>query len=445
MATTETKTEGTYYPPFYAIQNDWNLSLTNNNGTADNDFWISLIQHQQTQNQPTSINATVHINTNKTNQLIPKLTIKTDNNDIDSKQNDNLDWTINIHSISDDNKQNNPKYYSETTCSQYNLDNYRIIPSYNQITYQQQSKVSINCLDIAKSSYFKREYICSGLENGNINIYDIESSKLKMNCTGHNGSITQCKFFPFGDLILSGDTKGVLNIYAIADPKGKPAVNFEGHKGDISCINFIGEGSQIVSGSRDNTVILWDCSTQKQVIQFGSLGLSTINQIDLIKNDKILTSVSTDGYLKFYDITNGKDIINIKEYNGNSIECFSILNDNCIIIANDNGMCYIYDIRMLNENKINCICKIQRDEKCIKKMIKCNENELILSNPAGSIWKWKLDINKDININNVNTIMEWTGNDQFGVNDFVITNDDKKDNKMYVATKNYKIKEYMLL
>ena len=48
-----------------------------------------------------------------------------------------------------------------------------------------------------------------------------------MQCSEHLGRIKCCKFFPYRDLILSGDTKGILNIYAIADPKGKPAATFK--------------------------------------------------------------------------------------------------------------------------------------------------------------------------------------------------------------------------
>merc|ERR1712129_465793 len=116
----------------------------------------------------------------------------------------------------------------------------------------------INCIDVAKSFYFKRNYVSVGLQNGNICIYDVESSKLKMECRNDSGAhITKCKFFPFGDLILSGDTKACLNIFAIADPKGQPAATFTGHKADIACFDFFDKGSELISGASDNLLILW--------------------------------------------------------------------------------------------------------------------------------------------------------------------------------------------
>ena len=217
--------------------------------------------------------------------------------------------------------------------------------------------------------------------------------------------------------------------------------------GDITCIDFVGVGSQIISGATDNTVRLWNCGDQKQITQFGKLGLAQMNQISLINDNKILLTSSSDGKFSFYDISSGKCIIEINGCNGNSVESHSILNNkNCVILGSDNGICYIYDIRKLDKNNINCITTIQRDERSIKKIIKCNGNKLILYNQEGSIWKWNIDINKNIdNVNKVNTSHEWTGNQQFGINDVVLMNDDNNIKKLFVATKNYQIKEYDLL
>ena len=211
-------------------------------------------------------------------------------------------------------------------------------------------------------------------------------------------------------------------------------------------MTFVDEGKEILSGASDNTVILWNCSNQQAIQQFGTLSLSTINQISYGDKDKILTAASSNGQLAMYDIKTGKDIVTINACNGDSVESFCIFNhNNCIITTGENGICYIYDIRKLDSQNIHCIGKIQRDERSIKKIVLCpdTENELILCNGLGSVWKWKVDINKDINLNAISTVCEWTGNDQFGINDLVLVNKAKNDYKLYVATKNYEIKEYM--
>ena len=460
MEESKTSTD-TFYPSYCDIQSDWELSLpsnTNNNKLNNdedrNTFWISLIKHNNDEHNRCYIEGKVMINSddNKNEQLTSNLIINKTN---DKKIIQNLDWKMKLCPFRlNDNQNDNYYYYGKINCVDGDnamLKDYKIIPFYK--TENKIASSSINCIDIDKSNYFKRWYICAGLENGNINIIDVESFKLKMKCNKGDdniSSITTAKFFPFGDLILAGDTKGVLAIYAIADPKGRPAVIFNnGHKADISCINFINEGSEILSAGNDSTIILWNCGTQKQIIKYGKLGLSKINQIDLMQNNKILISSSTNGYLTFYDVKNGQKINEINVWNGENVECFSTFNhnDNCLITTNENGMCFIYDIRKINE--LNYIGKIQRNGKLIKKMIKCdNENELILYNSFGSIWKWNIDLHKDINnINNINTICEWTGNDQFGINDTVIMNTEKDKNKkkIFVATKNYEIKQYPLL
>lgn len=444
MAATESKSNSDIFHPSYCeIQSDWDLSLSlknnNSNNTHNeesNSFWISLNKYNDNDNDRLYINGKVKINNddNKNDKLTSDLII--------NKNNDyNLDWKMDLcpYNI---NKNKNNYWYGNINC--VNNDN-KLLKDYKMIPFYQRDKIctsSIKCIDVAKSSYFKRWYICAGLENGDINIIDIESNKLKMKCNKSEniGGITSAKFFPFGDLILSGDTKGILSIYAIADPKGKPAVTFNGHKADITCIDFLNEGSEILSGAYDSTIIRWNCSTQKQVINYGKLGLSKINQIGLIQDDKILISSSTDGYLTFYDVKNGKEINKINVSN----ECFTTFNDNkTLITTNENGLCYIYDIRNLNGSNTNCIGKIQRNQKLIKKMIKYDENEIILYNPSGSIWKWNIDIST--HISNVNTLCEWTGNDTFGINDVVLMNGEQQDRKLFVATKNNLLLQYPLL
>ena len=241
----ENKTETVYYPSFCSFQNDWELSIpkkSNNkkSNEEDNTFWISLIKHGIDENNRCYIDASINItNYDKDKTLRSDLIIKNNANDVDEKNNNFIDWKMKICALNNDYYKE--YYYGKVNCLDHGLNDYKIIPYFKKIgTENKNERIAINCLDIAKSSYFKRFYILCGLENGKINIYDVESNKLKMKCddgnTGNHGRITQCKFFPFGDLILSGDTKGILNIYAIADPKGKPAVNFTVSYFYIFCI-----------------------------------------------------------------------------------------------------------------------------------------------------------------------------------------------------------------
>lgn len=252
------------YPAFCSIQDDWEYPFIGdsssksppiNNDDDLSEFWISVIKHNADEQKRLHIDATVNIDIPQNDQQIGcTLTPQID----DDVKHENLNWNITLLPLPPDPKSKskaksqslsksqsesptnskqsnsinssndfNHRYYAQIT---YDLWRCNLIPSYHSITdskpHYPSKRTPIHCLDVAKSSYFKRWYIASGLENGTINIHDVETSKLKMNCSGHNGRVTTCKFFPFGDLILSGDTRGVLNIYAVADPKGKPAVSF---------------------------------------------------------------------------------------------------------------------------------------------------------------------------------------------------------------------------
>ena len=161
--------------------------------------------------------------------------------------------------------------------------------------------------------------------------------------------------------------------------------------------------------------------------------------------DKLVMSASNSGYLRCYDVKSGKEVLNVNGCDGESIECFEVFgNGNVVMLGSDEGVCYVYDIRKLDGNEIDCIGKIQRDGECLKKIMKANEseNELIVCNSNGNIWKWQVDTCKDLKMENVNVISEWTGNEQFGMNDVAMTNE---CNNLYVATKNGEIKEYALI
>merc|ERR1712130_135259 len=99
-----------------------------------------------------------------------------------------------------------------------------------------------------------------------------------------------------------------------------------------------------------------------------------------------------------------------------------------VILGGEDGVCYLYDIRKINQDAKE-IGKIQRDGHCIKKIQKMDgkENEVVISNANGNVWQWNVD-----KLESIETTAEWTGNEQFGINDFAMANG---HNKMYVATK----------
>eukprot|EP01084_Bolivina_argentea_P237097 398570_1 len=91
MATEESKNEP-IHPAFCSIQNDWERSLTSVNNTtskSNNEFWISLIQHNANQNKRCYLDSKVQMNSPKDdNTLTSTITINNGNN---AKDNLNCD------------------------------------------------------------------------------------------------------------------------------------------------------------------------------------------------------------------------------------------------------------------------------------------------------------------------------------------------------------------
>ena len=181
-------------------------------------------------------------------------------------------------------------------------------------------------------------------------------------------------------------------------------------------------------------------------------GLSSINQVE-ISNDKILTDVSSDGWLTVYDLKSGKQIVKVTGCGGENIECFSRLkadDGRFLVMGGDDGMCYVGDIRKMestNDLYVHHVGRVQRDDMTIKKIIRCgNTDDFILFTGTGSLWQWRLTVNKELEMETAMTLNEWTGNQNFGINDVAsMHDDDKQSDKMFVATKDGQIKEYAML
>merc|ERR1712173_290940 len=121
---------------------------------------------------------------------------------------------------------------------------------------------------------------------------------------------------------------------------------------------------------------------------------------------KMVMSASNDGSFKCWDKQSGKEILSMNGCNGASVECFEVFgNGNMVMLGGENGVCHLYDIRKMDAKAIG---NVQRDGHCIKKMKKMDgkENELIVSNANGNVWKWNIDKLKKIDV-----MTEWTGNE----------------------------------
>jgi WD40 repeat protein len=82
---------------------------------------------------------------------------------------------------------------------------------------------------------------------------------------------------------------------------------FRGHTGGVTGVAFSPDGKTAVSGSRDDTLVLWDLVTGKQIHTFKG-HTDDVKDIALSPDGKTVISASTDGTLILWDVASGQPI-----------------------------------------------------------------------------------------------------------------------------------------
>lgn len=130
-----------------------------------------------------------------------------------------------------------------------------------------------------------------GDSEGNIGVFDSVPALRRNILNGHLDEITSLKFFPSGQVLLSGSTDMKLKIWSLED--GSNPRTFEGHKSQITDACMVGRGRNFLSSSLDGTLKLWETSSglaihtfhRKENAMDGVNALTLISENVTHKND----------------------------------------------------------------------------------------------------------------------------------------------------------------
>ncbi|KAJ2449619.1 hypothetical protein EV183_004799 [Coemansia sp. RSA 2336] len=120
--------------------------------------------------------------------------------------------------------------------------------------------------------------LVAGGDDGVLDVYDVESSAHRVQLEGHLGDITCCRFFPSGQVVLSGAMDMRVKIWSAID--GTNPVTLTGHTGSITDTAIIGVGKTVLSAAKDGTVRLWHCG-QASCLHTFELSSMAINAMHL--------------------------------------------------------------------------------------------------------------------------------------------------------------------
>ncbi|KAJ3080014.1 Proteasomal ATPase-associated factor 1, partial [Quaeritorhiza haematococci] len=137
-------------------------------------------------------------------------------------------------------------------------------------------KVSSKAIRTLAVSPGKELIVCGG-DNGELKIIDAHDGSIRRDLPGHVGDVSTVKFFPSGQVILSGASDFQLKIWGL---DGSNPVTLKGHTRGILDTAIISRGRNVLSSSADGQVKLWECASG-QTIAALSPGHGEVNAISL--------------------------------------------------------------------------------------------------------------------------------------------------------------------
>ncbi|KAJ1734927.1 hypothetical protein LPJ72_002120 [Coemansia sp. Benny D160-2] len=120
--------------------------------------------------------------------------------------------------------------------------------------------------------------LVAGGDDGALDVYETTSGggAHRVRLAGHLGDVTCCRFFPSGQVVLSGATDMRLKVWSAAD--GSNPVTLVGHTARVTDCAIVGVGKNVVSAGADGSVRLWHCGSAMLVHMF-TLSDSAVNRI----------------------------------------------------------------------------------------------------------------------------------------------------------------------
>ena len=127
-----------------------------------------------------------------------------------------------------------------------------------------------------------------------------------------------------------------------------PLFILEGHKFAAWCLlKLEKKQNYVVSGSGDSTIRLWDYSTKKCKKVFINGSTNVVNLVNI--NKKLIAALSTDGCIRFWNISDYKMVKKIGIFDSQMIVCCSdILNERLQLIGGSDKEIKLFDYKFKN-------------------------------------------------------------------------------------------------
>ena len=151
--------------------------------------------------------------------------------------------------------------------------------------------------------------LTSGGQDGTLNVWDIEESKIVKTHTAPVTLPQEIIFSPDGTLIASADDDGYVRIWDVASLS--LLYMYGGHEGWVTSISFSYDGQLIASGDIGSTIRVWDIVQEEKLLTISHSNLPTsyfhrASHMAFSPNEEILAVGGRDGIVRIWDVLSGE-------------------------------------------------------------------------------------------------------------------------------------------
>ncbi|TFK33187.1 WD repeat-containing protein 61 [Crucibulum laeve] len=118
--------------------------------------------------------------------------------------------------------------------------------------------------------------IALSAENGQIFIFDLETSNIQTTFYSHAMAVRSLSWSPDGSLLLSGSEDKRLILHDVRSAPGSAAATLTGHSSWVLSVDISPDGRLGLSGSADKTIKVWDLAARAAVSTIADPGAGEV-------------------------------------------------------------------------------------------------------------------------------------------------------------------------
>ena len=156
--------------------------------------------------------------------------------------------------------------------------------------------------------------LISGLGNGILQIWDLNTKQELVTLNGHVGAVTDVVVTPDGKRMISASTDSTIKVWDLEAVKAKKLFTWNGCTSQINTITVTPDGKQAISGSEDGAIKVWDLVSGKILNTFTDSNnfRNSVHDVVITPDGKQVIAALRESNIKVWDLKTGKNLNTFK-------------------------------------------------------------------------------------------------------------------------------------